>query len=134
MNLKHFLYSSYWFSQPDLATKGVEAVYLVILLALVLGGIAALIIRRRSVMPAMQNLLNRYAACGITMGIVGLLLFYFREQHVFFLGWRIWFLLWIIILASWLYRLVSYHLKRIPFIKAAYEERVAREKYLPKSK
>lgn len=133
MNVKNLFYYSYWFSQPNLASKGVELLYLVILLAMVLGGIVALIVRRQTVMPAMQNLLNRYASCGITMGLAGLLLFYFRQQHVFFLGWRFWFLLWFVILAIWLYRLISYHVKRIPFIKAAHAERVAKEKYFPKA-
>ncbi len=133
MNLKNLFYFSYWFSQPNLTSKSVETLYLVILLALVLAGIVALIVRRKSVMPAMQNLLSRYASCGITMGLVGLMLFYFRQQHVHFLGWRFWFLLWFVLLAIWLYRLISYHVRRIPLIKAAHEQRVAKEKYLPKA-
>lgn len=134
MQFRNFLYTSYWLTQPNLATKGVETVYLVILLGLVLGGIVALLVRRTQTVPALIVLMNRYTTCGISMGLIGLLLFYFREQHVFFLGWRVWFLLWFVVLAAWLGRLITYHIRRVPKIIALAAERASREKYLPKGR
>ena len=134
MQFRNFLYTSYWLTQPNLATKGVETVYLAILLGLVLGGIVALLVRRTQTVPALIVLMNRYATCGISMGLIGLLLIYFREQHVFFLGWRVWFLLWFVVLAVWLGRLITYHIRRVTKIIALAAERASREKYLPKGR
>lgn len=132
MSLKNLLYTSYWFSQPNLAMGGVEKAYIIILLGLVLLAVAALLIRRRQAINAIRLLLLRAASFGFTMGITGLLLFWFRQQHVFFLGWRIWFGLWAVCAAVWVYRLVSYMVRRLSTIKADYAERQQREKYLSK--
>lgn len=132
MKLKHLLESSYWFSQPELARGGVENAYLIILLGLVAMAIVMLLVRRRQTINAVRLVMLRYASLGFTMGITGLLLFWFRQQHVFFLGWRMWYGLWLVVLAVWLTKLLLYTFKRIPTIKAEHEERLQREKYLPK--
>lgn len=132
MNFKNLLEGSYWFSQPAPALGGVEKVYLGILLGLVFAAIVVLIMRRRQTINAVRLVMLRYASLGFTMGITGLLLFWFRQERVFFLGWRVWYGIWFVILAIWLYKLLYYTFKRIPVIKAEHAERQQREKYLPK--
>lgn len=132
MNLKHFLYGSYWFNQPDPAQGGIVTLYVVILLTLVLVGIIALIVRQREQVNAIRMLLARVGAFGFTMGLTGLLLFWFRQESIFFLGWRLWYLVWFIIMALWLGKLLKYSFKRLPIIKAEHAARMQKEKYLPK--
>lgn len=131
MSLRNFLYGSYWFLQPDPAKGRVIAFYVVILLVLVLAGIVAMIVRQREKIKSVRLLYQRVGAFGFTMGLSGLLLFWFRQKEVFFLGWRLWYALWLVIALIWLYRLLHYAFKRIPVIKAEHEERALKEKYLP---
>lgn len=132
MNLAHFFYGSYWFSQPNPAEGGVKVFYLVVLLSLIAAAIVLLFLRRRQTVSIVKSVMKRFSTLGFTMGITGLLLFLFRQERVFFLGWRISYLIWFVVLVWWLVRLLNYTFKRVPSIKAEQAERVRREKYLPK--
>lgn len=132
MSLKNLLMGSYWFSQPNPAQGKVIAIYLAILFGCLLAGLVVLLLRRFQTINALRALMLRYALFGFTFGIVGLLLFVFRQQRVFFLGWRMWFAVLDITMAVWLFRLLKYTFKRVPAIRAEQADRARKEKYLPK--
>lgn len=131
MKLTNLLYWSYWFTQPNLAARGVEKTYLIILFGITLIGGVFLFLKQKQVEKAIANLYGRYGNWGVTMGLTGLVLFFFRQQHVFFLGWRIWFLIWLAVLVVWLLPIVRYHVRRVPEIRQLNKARLAKEKYLP---
>ncbi len=134
MSLRNLFHSSYWFSQPELATHAVRWFWIVLFLTLILAGLVLLFLRRHQEAKALQAVFAGLSRCTLTLGILGLLWFYFRQERVLVLGWRFWLLLWVVVLAIWLGRILWYAVKRLPQIKAENKERENREKYLPKKK
>lgn len=134
MHFANLLYLTYWFSQPDPAVGRILWLWLIILVGLVVFGVAALFVGRGNANRAVALFARRLSNCLLWLGIVGLLLFLFREERVAFLGWRVWFLLWAIVGGIWAGHLAYFWFKRVPVIRAEQEARTARETFLPKRK
>jgi len=75
--------------------------------------------------------MKRTGNFGMTMGLLGLLWMFFRQESVAFLAWRFWLLLWVLMAVWWLARILEYIVKRIPQIKKEKEARHKMQKYLP---
>lgn len=134
MNLTNLLQSSYWFSQPEAAVRSVRWVSLGLFLLLCLGGLVLIYLRNYRPDKAERAVFGRLSTWSLTVGIIGLLWFSFRQEKVLFLGWRFWWVFWGIIFLAWLYKIVYYLIKRLPQIKVENKERKSKEKYLPKQK
>ena len=134
MNLKNLLDWSYWFYQPFTAHGGVMWFFVILFLALVLFGLSSKITRLYSQDKWYKEVLRRIGNAGITMGLVGLLWLFFRQERVAFLAWRFWLLLWFIGSAIWLIKIVLYLVKRVPVIRQEAIKRSALNKYLPGKK
>jgi hypothetical protein len=134
MSIRNLLYLSYWFKQPVIATRSVYLVWLFGLLVMVAVGIACYVWRRYAATKILNGVLEKIGNLASTMGITGLVFFFFRQQSVPFLGWRFWFLLWGIIVIAWAGRIIKYIVKRVPEIKAEQEAKARKEKYLPAAK
>lgn len=122
----------YWFSEPGLLQGNSKLLVYIFFWTLVVVGLVIILHFRGQVQGALRFLLTRYTNLGITMGALGLILVFFRQNHVFFLGWRCWFLIWLVVFSIWLYRLLKYTFKRLPAIRAEHKQRELRERYLPK--
>lgn len=131
MHFANFLYSTYWFNQPDPADGRILWLWLVILVGLTAFGVAALFFGRKSSDRALALFSRRLSNCLIWLGVVGLLFFLLRQERVAFLGWRVWFLLWSVGAIIWASRLTLFWIKRVPAIRAEQEERAAREEFMP---
>jgi len=134
MSIKNLLYSSYWFSQPQIATRGVLWFWIGFFLVLILGGLVLLILQRTQPDKALRLVFTRFGNCALAMGIIGIIWFYFRQERVLILGWRFWLVLWGAVFAIWIFKVIRYAVKRIPQIRAENKDREAREQYLPKKK
>lgn len=134
MNYKNFLHLDYWFSQPFTA-RGL-ALWLLVggFLLFIVKGLVFKILSQYQADKSKRLIFKRSGNFGITMGFVGLLWMFFRQERIAFLAWRFWLLLWVVVTVIWGYRLMRYALKRIPEIKAEEARRASIEKYLPKSK
>ena len=131
LNLFHF---DYWFSEPFTA-RGLTLWLLVGgFLLFIVAGLISKILSQFQQEKSKRLVLKRFGSLGITMGFLGLLWMFFRQERVAFLAWRFWLLLCLVITLVWVYRLARYILKRIPEIKAEEARRASVEKYLPKSK
>lgn len=133
MSYRNFFFLSYWFSQPYGLDGTTWWICFTIFGALVVIGLAALIYRFKTPDKNWRVASNRLAAASLTMGLLGLLWFFFRQYHAYFLGWRFWMLAWFIVSLGWFYVIIMYIIKRLPVIKTLNKERQEREKYLPKS-
>lgn len=134
MSIRNLFYWSYWFQQPYIARDLVLWIWLVGFLGLVLAGLVVLFIKPYRLDNAEQRLLGRFSSCFLTMGILGLVWFFFRQERVVFLAWRFWLLIWFAVLLVWLVKNIRYAVKRLPQIKAEHATRAAQEKYLPGQK
>jgi len=134
MTWKHFLFGSYWLTQP-MTARGLVALYWwVFFLVVTIVGVLCLVIAWQRKSSASALVLKRYGDAGLTMGIVGALFFFFRQEQVFFFAWRIWLLLWLIVLIAWIIPITLYLFQRVPKIADDKRERAMREQYLPKAK
>jgi len=136
MQIQNILKSSYWFYQPFIAIGVVRWVWIIGFLVLVLGGLVARMIRiyKLNLEQRTRETLRRSGNMLITMGFLGLLWFFFRQEQVAFLAWRFWLILWLVIFGWWIYRIIFYVVKRSPMIQNEQAKKIEMEKYLPKSK
>lgn len=134
MNLKNLLDWSYWFYQPFTAKGGAMWFFVVLFLALLLLGLTAKIVRLYSQDKWYKEIFRRGGNAGITMGLLGILWLFFRQERVAFLAWRFWLLFWFVGAIYWAVRLVMYSIKRVPVIRAEAEKRSVMKKYLPGKK
>ncbi|HSR89465.1 MAG TPA: hypothetical protein VLK22_03695 [Candidatus Udaeobacter sp.] len=132
MSISNLFHLDYWLAQPFTA-RGLTLWILVGgFLVLVMAGLVFKILSQYQQQKAQKSLLSRLGSFGITMGFLGLVWMFFRQERAVILAWRFWILLWLIGGIVWLYRLLYYALKRIPEIKAEEIKRANLEKYLPK--
>ena len=134
MSLKNLFYYTYWFKVPVIATRSVFWVMLSVLLGLLALGLVAIGARGYLEKKGLGNFSRKVSSFGISMGISGLVLFFFRQQSAPVLGWRIWFLVWGVSLIIWAAVILQYYFKRVPAIKAEQSARQEKEKYLPSGK
>ncbi|OGH88761.1 MAG: hypothetical protein A3J93_01570 [Candidatus Magasanikbacteria bacterium RIFOXYC2_FULL_42_28] len=131
MSFTNLLTWSYWFTQPFTARGVAFTVLVVLFLFFVLLGLSAKIGRAYKSEKWLNEILRRIGNFGLTMGVLGLIWFFFRQERVTFLSWRFWLLFWIIGVIFWGYKIIWYAIVRVPKIKTESQNRVAQGKYLP---
>jgi len=133
MSLRNLWSVSYWFSQPQ-TLRGAEMwVWVGIFLILILGGIILRIVREYQSSRGRKEAMRRFSNLGLTMGLLGLIWLFVRQEIVPFLSWRFWLLFWLVGLIWWLYKVIWYGVKRLPAIEEEQREKALKDKYLPKS-
>ncbi|MEK7131548.1 MAG: hypothetical protein AAB797_02325 [Patescibacteria group bacterium] len=132
MYIQNLFYLDYWFSQPFTARGPVLWLLIGGFLLFIVAGLIFKILSQYQSGKSSRLILKRAGSLGITMGFLGLLWMFFRQERIVFLAWRFWLLLWLAVVVFGVYRLARYTLKRIPEIKAEEARRANVEKYLPK--
>ena len=133
MSFSNLFYSTYWLKQPVIAINKVYYIWLVVLLVLTGTGLVCLIAERFTEKGINKKILDKFGDLSSSMGIAGLIFFFFRQQSVPLLGYRIWFLLWAIVFVAWLGSILKYLFMRVPEVRAEQAEKARKEKYLPES-
>lgn len=134
MSITNIFHISYWFSPPYPAYHAVRIAWYTIFGVVLLIGLVALILRTTVLDHTLRVVLRRAAGFGITMGLVGLLLFSFRQEGIALFSWRVWPLVWLAGVVVWGGRILVYTVGRVPQIKSENMAREMRERYLPKPK
>jgi len=130
MNFKNLFYLDYWLSQPAVA-KG-TALWLLVggfLLLIAVGLILRILVAYRQD-KLDKIMLRRFGAFGMTMGLLGMMWMFFRQERIPFLAWRFWLLLWLLVAVWWLIRILEYIIKRVPVIRKEKISKEDKEKYL----
>ena len=131
MKFTNLFYSSYWFSQPVIATRNVYLFWLISLIVLTGAGLGCLIAEKFTEKGVNKKIFNKFGDLFSSLGIAGLILFFFRQQSVPLLGNRIWFLVWGIVFLVWLGVVLKYIFLRVPQVRIEQEKKAKLEKYLP---
>lgn len=134
MQIQNVLKGSYWFYQPFIAVGVVKWIWIIGFLAMILVGLIAKIIRvtNTKISGGTKEVFRRAGNLLITMGCLGWLWMFFRQQQVAFFAWRFWLLLWVVLFVWWVYKVVFYATKRLPSISEEQAKRDLQAKYLPK--
>ena len=99
---------------------------------LVFGAIIRMVASHRHEDKQVTEVFSRLGRLGVTMGILGLMLFFFSFEEIPLLGARFWYLIWALGVGVWVALIVRYVVKVIPAERAAILARQEKEKYLPK--
>lgn len=131
INIAKFVQPAYLTDlQPSVSTEAVVTLG-VIFVALCVAGIAAAVMARRPHEHTVQVLYGRYSWMLLTLGVLGLILLWFRYEGAYFMSARWWLVLWALGLIAWLIPILRYQRREIP---RARQQRLARQqmqKYLP---
>ena len=80
------------------------------------------------------KLTQKYFSFFIALGLLGLLLIFFRYEQSMILAARFWLVVWSLLAVGWLILILNYQLKALPEAKKQSAERKLFQKYLPKKK
>jgi len=131
LHLENLMHMEYWFKQPDPTMGLLMWIMVIFLLVLTLSGLALKIARRYRDDKFHKEIMRRAGNLNLTIGILGLVWFFMRQEHILLLAWRIWALTLILIFFWWLSRVLRYATKRVPFLRAESAAKEQLEKYLP---
>jgi len=127
---------SYWFtmSPPQVGGTLGNIVFGVFLLLFVVGIVARIVASNRTEDPYIQQIGRRVGSMFVTMGLIGVLLFFFGFEHIQFFGGRFWYPLWVIGVLVWGFFIVRYVKRDIPAMRLRDLDRKEQSRYLPKKK
>lgn len=134
MHWSNLFYRTYWLTDPHIASPATFRLWVILLLVCIAAATVLLFVRARAQDTALKQLLQRWSSLLYTLGLVGLILFAFREQSAPVLSWRLWFLFLAVGCLPWFVRLCWYTCARWPKIKQENAARNLKAKYLPENK
>ena len=74
---------------------------------------------------------KRLMTCSLTMGIIGVLLYFFSYEGIQLFGARFWYPLWAIGFIAWVVVLVKFAMKEVPAMRDKNVKQHAKSKYIP---
>jgi len=134
MSFSNLFHLSYWFSQPQTARGTALFLWVALFGVFFLAGLVLFIIRAKGKDNVKKEIFRRFGNFGLTIGLLGFVWLFFRQERAAFIAWRFWVLIFLIIAVWWLVKLVVYLIKRVPKIQEEKLRREIAEKYLPERK
>ena len=135
-NLKPLVSPAFWFDRDPapLIPANARLLFAAFALLFVLGVIVRVVGTRRKEDRFVTETFRRIGRLCVTMGLVGLVLYFFTYQEIPLLGMRAWFLVWGIALLVWVWTIVRYATNVVPAERQRLTGRTERDKYLPRPK
>lgn len=90
--------------------------------------------RRKNIDVIAKRITSKISIFCFTLGLIGWVLFFMRQAHVYFFSRRFFFVFWFLGAAIWSFYLLKYILKKAPNEKKEIQEKREFEKYLPRKK
>ncbi len=134
IDLRPLLHPSFWFNvSPSALTFSSERLlFIVFAVFLVLGAIIRMVASHRKEDRYVTETFSRIGRLGVTIGMLGLLLFFFSFEGVPLLGARFWYLFLAVGFVVWIGFIARYVWKIVPAERAHEAIEREKQKYLPK--
>jgi hypothetical protein len=131
--MSSFFSPSYWFTLSPPQVNGTlgHLVFGFFVLCFVAGIVSRIVASNRIEDQYIEQIGGRIGTLLITMGLLGVLLFFFSFERVTLFGARFWYLIWILTTALWVFFIVRFIKRDIPSMRQRDIERKAISKYLP---
>ncbi|TAL50623.1 hypothetical protein EPN81_02380 [Patescibacteria group bacterium] len=132
--MSSFLQPTYWLTlqPPEVGGLLGSIVFGLFVLFLILGIIGRIVVDRRGGDRYKREVGSRVSTLLVTMGILGVILFFFSFEGIQLFGARFWYPIWMIATIVWVFFLVRYMKRDVP-VKRAREEMLKEQgKYLPR--
>ncbi len=132
-NLGNLLSVGYWFNlHPDPFLGVVLKILYIFFGALLLAGIVLRVLsRKNSRNIPIKKIYEKFYYFFSTLAVIGLVLMFFRQQQVLFLGAPFWFLIWLLAFGVWLFFTLRYALVKAPKLQQQIALKKELSKYLP---
>ncbi len=123
----------YWFSfQPAAVDSLFGKILLGVFLALfLLGIISRMVLEQRTHDRYVILAGKRLITCFITMGFIGLVLYFFSYENISVFGARFWYVIWFLGLIVWSVLLARFITRDIPALREKNQRDHAKSKYIP---
>lgn len=131
--MSSFFQPTYWLTlqPPEVGGLAGNVLFGVFVAFLVLGIIGRIVVDRRGDDRYKKEVGSRISSLLVTMGILGVILYFFSFEEVQLFGARFWYPLWIIATLVWVFFLVRFVKRDVPAKRAREESLRAQAKYLP---
>jgi len=135
-DLRPIIKPSFWFDlDPPALTAGFEQFFFIFFaLMVILGAIVRIVARKHKEDRYVRQVFSRIAQLLFTMGTLGLIVYFFSFEGIYFLGARFWFLLWLAGTITWGVFIWRYIKVTVPEMKEAAANKAEFNKYIPKKK
>ncbi len=133
MSITNLFVFHYWFSTPQVITSSGLTVLLTVFGLMLLAGIALKSASAKGKLEKfMAKVIARWGSLALTMGGLGMLYVFVRYERVPWFSNRFWLLIWLIGGAFWAYRIIQYHRKKVPELRARHTRDAKRYAFVPK--
>ncbi len=106
-------------------------VFVVFVVFFVLGIVGHLVSERKGSDRFVRTVGHRISTLLVTMGLLGVLLFFFSFEGIRMFGARFWYPLWVILVVVWAFLIVRYLKCDVPLQRARETSSRAQRQYLP---
>ena len=132
MNFSFFNPAAYLTAQPA-PVDGLtgKIIFGVFLLFCLLGVVGRIMLEQRTFDRYVIRIMNRWSTCLLTMGFLGLMIFFLSYENIPLLGARFWYVLWVIGFLVWTFFLVRFMTREVPALREKNLREHAKSKYLP---
>lgn len=129
-----FLQPTYWLTlqPPEVGGFLGSVVFGVFVALFVLGIIGRIVVAPRGDERYKKEIGNRIATLLITMGLLGVILFFFSFEEIQLFGARFWYPVWVMAILVWMFFLVRFVKRDVPAKRAREEALKTQGKYLPR--
>jgi len=123
----------YWFSFQPAIVDSLFGKFLLgfFLVLFVLGIISRMVLEQRSHDRYVILAGKRLITCLLTMGFIGLILYFFSYENISVFGARFWYVIWVVAFVAWAIVLGKYITREIPALRNKNEREHAKSKYIP---
>ncbi len=124
---------SYWFTLQPALVGGTEGkiIFSFFVLLFLLGIVARIVSSNRTDDRHVREVFERGATLLVTMGILGVLLYFFSYEQIRLFGSRFWYLFWLIGILVWSFFLLRFVRSTIPKQRANEALKAEQRKYFP---
>lgn len=128
-----FLNPLYWFSldAANVSTLFGKCLLGFFLLLFLVGIVCRIVVIHKSKDRYLKLIGKRLVTFCVTMGIMGVFLFFFSYEGIQFFGARFWYLLWFIGFVLWAVAIVKFVIKDVPALREKNVLQHAKSKYIP---
>lgn len=101
------------------------------LLLILIGVVCRIVLMQSSKDRYLKLIGKRLVTCSLTMGIIGVVLYFFSYEGIQLFGARFWYLFWMIAFIVWIIVLAKFAIKEVPALRNKDVMQYAKSKYIP---
>ncbi len=127
---------NFWFdlSPPALAASSEQALFIIFCAMIIFGTAFRIVAKSKKEDRYLKKSTFKVAHLLLWMGVLGMILYFFSYEKVYFLGARFWFIIWLAGIIFWAYKIWKYSAKTVPELKEKNEALAEENKYLPRKR